>query len=446
MKRALLLILALSGVEGLGGCGPTREDAKQTIAPFVVDVTPPIGHPLVGGWVDPARTVEAPLLLKGVVLDDGRSRVVLGALDWCVLSNKAYALFRKRIAEAVDTPLRNVSLHCTHTHSAPMADAGAQELIDATAAPLPHLDLAWLEKVVRATSDAVRAAAPVPFTHVGVGKAKVEGFASNRRLLVDGKAVTRFSSAGKDPKMREAAEGLIDPWLRTLTFLDGPRPLARLHYYATHPQTSYGKGQVSPDVVGHAREYLQSEEGVFQIYFAGCGGDVTAGKYNDGGPEDRARLAKAIYVGMLRSVESTSSVPVRGFEWTSTDLPLTSRVNVEETRKVLEDVAQPKQARLIAACKLSWVERAKTPLDIGRLRIGPADVVHLPGEPFVAYQLYAQSLKPERFVAVAGYGEGGPWYVCTDAAYGEGGYEPGVSWVGPGIEKTLKAAIAEALR
>jgi hypothetical protein len=30
--------------------------------------------------------------------------------------------------------------------------------------------------------------------------------------------------------------GLIDPMLKTITFATGDTPLARLHYYATHPQ------------------------------------------------------------------------------------------------------------------------------------------------------------------------------------------------------------------
>ena len=61
------------------------------------------------------------------------------------------------------------------------------------------------------------------------------------------------------------------------------------------------------------------------------------------------------------------------------------------------------------------------------------------------FQLYAQSLCPTGFVAVAAYGEGGPGYICTDAALAEGGYEPTESRVGPPSEFRLKAAICELL-
>ena len=63
-----------------------------------------------------------------------------------------------------------------------------------------------------------------------------------------------------------------------------------MHYYATHPQSFYRDARASYDFVGMAREKLQEEEGVFQIYFNGCGGDVAAGKYNDGTREARQGL------------------------------------------------------------------------------------------------------------------------------------------------------------
>ena len=64
----------------------------------------------------------------------------------------------------------------------------------------------------------------------------------------------------------------------------------------------------------------------------------------------------------------------------------------------------------------------------------------------IEYQLHAQSARPDRFVAVAGYGEGGPGYICTDAALAEGGYEPTMSLVGPPSEAALKSAIEELLK
>ena len=64
-------------------------------------------------------------------------------------------------------------------------------------------------------------------------------------------------------------EGYIDPFLKTITFARGGRPLVRLHYYATHPQSFYLDGRISIDFPGMARERLQEIENTPQIYFTG---------------------------------------------------------------------------------------------------------------------------------------------------------------------------------
>jgi hypothetical protein len=53
-------------------------------------------------------------------------------------------------------------------------------------------------------------------------------------------------------------------------------------------------------------------------------------------------------------------------------------------------------------------------------------------------------LRKDRFVCVAGYGDGGPGYIPTDQAYLEGGYEPTVALAAP-CEKQLKTVIGKVL-
>ena len=66
----------------------------------------------------------------------------------------------------------------------------------------------------------------------------------------------RYSAAGSNPKARAAPAGMIDPWLKVVSFWDGDRPLAALHYYATHPMSYYGDGRVTSDFCGLARDRL----------------------------------------------------------------------------------------------------------------------------------------------------------------------------------------------
>ena len=75
-------------------------------------------------------------------------------------------------------------------------------------------------------------------------------------------------------------------------------------------------------------------------------------------------------------------------------------------------------------------------------------MLHLPGELFVEYQLNAQKLRPDLFVAMAAYGEYAPGYIGTKIAYTQGGYEtsPGASRVAPEVEEVLMGAIRKLLK
>src|SRR5438477_34662 len=87
----------------------------------------------------------------------------------------------------------------------------------------------WIEPA-RAAQEALKRT--TPFSHVGVGQARISEVASNRRILgPDGRIRATRTSATRDPKVRAEPEGLIDPMLKTLSFWNGNQPLAALHYY-----------------------------------------------------------------------------------------------------------------------------------------------------------------------------------------------------------------------
>ena len=70
----------------------------------------------------------------------------------------------------------------------------------------------------------------------------------------------------------------------------------------------------------------------------------------------------------------------------------------------------------------------------------------MPGELFVEYQLYAQRLRPDLFVAMAAYGDYAPGYIGTRLAYTQGGYETGTpSRVAPEVEDVLTTALRDLL-
>jgi hypothetical protein len=396
--------------------------------------------------------VDDPEIVKGIVIRDPSATCVICGVDWCELRNNAHDLFRQRIAEAAGTTPSHVAVQCLHQHNAPMTDSGAQRILDRTPNAPPHADLEFLEDAASTVAGAVRAANRwFPVTHVGTGMARVEQVASTRRLLQpDGTIRVRYSST-TEKDLQDAPEGKIDPFLRTIAFYDGKRPLVHLHYYATHPMSYYGDGRVTWDFPGSAREQMQQETSVCQIYFTGCAGDITAGKYNDGSKERRPILANRIHDGMARSIASLKKQPVSRFAWKVRPVEFPLRADPAFSKEYLRGKMDNPTAtpfdRLNSAVSLAWIERveSKRPIDITCLTLGTVRILHLPGEPFVEFQLDAQKHRPDLFVAVAGYGDGGPGYICTAEAYGQGGYEPTVSLVAPESEALLKGVVTELL-
>lgn len=424
--------------------------APLRVATFRCDATPPLGETMV--WTVTLVKVESPLLAKGVVLEDGEERCVLCAVDWCLMGNATELAFREALARAARTTPERVAIHCLHQHDAPYADEGAHRLLDAAPAPLPHLSDKFIAGMRARLAAEVEGAMGrlQPFDRVGCGEAAVERAASARRVRgANGKMLSRVSNAAKIKAMAAAPEGEVDPMLKTVTFAAGERPLVRLHYYATHPQTVSCNGRATADFVGAAREALEREEGVFQIYFTGCAGDVTVGKYNDGSEPAFAGLCERLGAGMRAAIKATRYEPAGRLVWRADKVALKPRTEADFTSQSRAWVADRKATdynRVYAgAIRLAFIDRIARPVAVSSLQVGRVHLVQLPGEPMLEFQKFAQREVKGEFVAVAGLGDYGPAYICLDKMFGEGGYEPGAANTGPGSEAILKAAIRRLL-
>jgi hypothetical protein len=426
------------------------------LATFAADVTCPLGHPLMGGGIQPAARIDDPLYARGLVLLGEGRPVVLAALDWCEIRNDAYERWREALAQAAGTSPERVLVAALHQHDAPIADLQAERILREAKAAGSICNLEFHEQAVERVARAVREslASARRVTHLGMGQGKVEQVASNRRFVrPDGSVSYNRMSATRDAAGQEADEGVIDPWLKTLSFWDGERALAAVSCYATHPMSYYGRGGVSSDFVGMARERRDRDDrSIFQIYTSGCSGNVTAGKYNDGAPENRPVLAERMYRGMVAAWEATRRQPLSQVAFRSVPLRLSPRTTdgyaPADLQKRLETDSKP-FGQCLAALGLSWHKRLQTRpvIDLPVVDFGPAKLLLLPGESYVEYQLLAQRLRPESFVMVMGYGESAPGYVPVERALRENdGNLRDWSWVAPDAEKAMTAALREALQ
>jgi hypothetical protein len=455
-RRDALATLALTAGGVRSALAEGKDEPKLTLSTFDTEVTIPIGHPCMGGGIAPAKEVIDPLFAYGFVLKGAGKPVVFLALDWCEIRNGAYDHFRETVAKAVGTDPVRVMLCALHQHDAPIFDLEGQQLLEKTKAKGAICDLTFFEKAVNRVADTAKKCLKdaKPVTHIGTGEAKVEKVASNRRYTDEsGKVQYNRMSASRDPKIRAGEEGTIDPLVKTLSFWNGDTALCGLSAYAVHPMSYYGKGGVSADFVGMARKRRQADTpGVVQMYASGCSGNVTAGKYNDGNPDNRPILADRMHAGMAAAWKATKKVAVKDVNFKSVPLTLEARTSEgfseEALTKRLKDDPKP-FGQCLAALGLSWKHRcdAGKPIDLPVLDFGGPCIALLPAESYVEFQLAAQKARPDGFVLVAGYGECGPGYIPIERAWKENdGNLSDWCWVNPGSEKRMMDAINKALK
>ncbi len=430
-------------------------DGPLRIATFRFDATPPIGHGCCGGWIKPVEVIDDPLEGLGIILLGAGAPIVLCSVDWTGILNQAHVQWRTAIAAAVGTTPDRVAVQCVHQHNAPFACVESQRLVAAEGDLPAMLDLDFFSKTVATAAAAARAALTdaKPCTHIGIGQASVERVASNRRIDRDAQRNVRAmrGSACKDARLRALPEGLIDPRLKTISFYHNDKLLAALHYYASHPMSFYGDGRVSSDFVGLARKRLQAETPeAMQVYFTGCAGNVTAGKYNEGTPAARVELTERMYAAMSASLKQTERHDLSKLapRWETVTLvpPPRSEPTVETLQAQMHDRSLNTANRNRPAYEVTLKRRPPDqPIVISALHLGPVRILHLPGEAFVEYQLRAQQIRPECFVAVAAYGDGGPWYIPTREEYAHGGYEVSVAFCDAQIDELLTEAMLAVL-
>ncbi len=431
------------------------QPSELRLAVFDIDATPPIGSrmaydPVTNKW-------DLGLRARGVVLLGAGQPILLCAVDWIGIANEGYGAFRIGLAQAAGTMPSRVAVHVLHQHDAPDCDFSAEQILKEAGVEPGQFESSFQRQTLSNLQQAVRMALPraQPITHLGLGEARVEQVASNRRILgPDGKVRAVRYTACQDPKLRAEPEGTIDPIVSLVSFWNGEKPLAVLSYYATHPQSYYRTGIPNPDFPGIARFMRQlAVPTALHIHFTGAGGNIGAGKYNDGSPENRRVLAERLADGMRRAWEATKREPLiaKMASWSIEEVALPPAKDLDEVK--LQAQLKARDARFFAIggpSKLAWLRRcvAGNRIDVSCLRLGRARVLHMPGELFVEYQLAAKAERPDLFVAMAAYGDYAPWYIGTAIAYDQGGYEttPPASNVGPAAEAELLRAIHKLLR
>ena len=425
------------------------------MATFDVDATPPLGAPMA---YDPVKRVdELTLRCRGIAILGAGKPIVLCAVDWIGIANEGHDAFRDALAQAANTTRDRVAVHALHQHDAPGCDFTAERLVrELKVEGYSRFDGDFHRDVIQRASAALSMGIEQSqsVTHYGYGQAEVREVASNRRVEVDDKGMVgrMRGSSCKIPELTRLPEGTIDPIVSVLAFWNSDKPVAVLSTYACHPQSYYRLGIPSPDFPGIAR-FMRGQDvnAALHVHFNGAGGNIAAGKYNDGSQPNRMILAHRLAAGMKEAYENAKRVSVEGlevrFETTPVQLPAAPHLDEKELIAKLKTV--PARGYISLADQLAWLERVKKghAIEIGCLHVGGVRMLTMPGELFVEYQLQAKAMRPDLQVMMAAYGDYGPGYIGTAKAYEEGGYEvaPTSSSVSAEAEPILMEAMKKLL-
>ncbi|SHN12488.1 Alpha/beta hydrolase family protein [Cyclobacterium lianum] len=424
-------------------------DESLSLAVFDVDATPPVGSMLAYDRMENRDNLG--LRAKGIIVSGSGLPIVLCAIDWIGIANESQDVFKSRLAKAASTIPSRVAVHAVHQHDAPISDWSAEKILVDSGLDPQAFDSSFDRVLLDRLEEAIKAALSrsKPLTHVGTGKAEVRQVASNRRILgPDGKVSHFRSSSTKDAAIRDFPEGLIDPEVSLISFWNGDEPLAVLSYYAVHPQSYYLTKIANPDFPGIARYMRQiSVPEALHVHFNGAGANIAAGKYNDGSKINRSLLAERLAAGMEQAWENTSKQALNSGDifWQQEPVLLPA----DESIAGIEQEMHSQNARWLTnnMQKLAWYKRQQMgrKIDIGCLTLGDTRILHLPGELFAEYQLAAKAERPDLFVAMAAYGDYGPFYIGTADAYPQGGYEINASPVTAESESVIMTAIKKLL-
>jgi hypothetical protein len=417
---------------------------------FRVDVTPPTGTRL--AYVINER-VDSPIFVCGILLEDAGLRVAVVACDFIYIWGGVWLEWRRALAGAIGVPDEQVLLHSVHQHDSMRIAPEMNEFL--TPGAQSWVDEEYCRRTLEKICQAAHAAANgqwIAVEKIMAAERRVHGLASNRRMLdSEGRWVVSRISMCRHPELRARPTGVIDPFLRTIALMGKDSlPLAALHFYASHPMAAYMRNGVSRDVPGVALDHLarSSENEAFHLYLTGCAGNVSFGKYFTGDKEESLQLlGERLGRELVKNMECLEEISAPGLSLASADfeLPLVPDIAQVGARELAEAGTYHRfgMAKVLIGRDLEKWKNCR----LQRLSFG--DRTHLlsfPSEVCVEYQLYAQSLLPEHFVACAAYANGIYHYIPTDQMFEEGGYEVIGSVVAPGIERRFKAAISQLLQ
>ncbi|MGB2809550.1 MAG: neutral/alkaline non-lysosomal ceramidase N-terminal domain-containing protein, partial [Sedimentisphaerales bacterium] len=201
-----------------------------------VNITPPLGIPLIGSKGQPSDDILDELYAKALVLNDGNTTIAIVSADLLYtpleeITNPA----RRIIKEKINIPEQNILICATHTHSGPEVFARTK-LPSKGRMPASEIDQSYLQTLIRKVAGSVLIAHKnMQEVKIGATKGQVPEIVYNRRPKTpDGSVKMAFTLA---PEI-----------IATQKVKHGPDGSVRVTFDYTHEEAQLEFGSIDPDV------------------------------------------------------------------------------------------------------------------------------------------------------------------------------------------------------
>jgi len=396
-----------------------------------VNITPPVGIPLIGSYGKPSESILDELYVRSLVFDDGSTTVVIVSADLLYTPlEEITGPVRSIIEEKCGIPGENVLVCATHTHSGPEVFTRSklrpdQEIV------ADKLDQAYLETLVRKVAGAVAMAYEnMQEVKIGAARGSIPEVVFNRRTIApDGSAVMTWRVSEEvaatrriethedgqtvvsfmiDANKPDLMFGPIDPELWVLRVEDAnDEMVGSVMNFACHPVCVYPHlpTAISADFPGDAVALVEQAEGGICLFSLGTAGDMVPYQR---GVKAHEQIGRAIGAEAVRRLQ---------FVGTSDDVTLeTARKKIRFPVKATGDNGSEKETR-------QPEEPIETEMQV--LRLGDIYILGLPGEVLVEVGLEIKKRAGVEKLLIVSVCNDSIGYVCHSDAYEEGGYECG---------------------
>lgn len=404
-------------------------------------ITPFLDQPLAGYYYPrSADGVHDHLHAKALILDDGRSQLVLVACDTVGLRRDVVAEVRARIQKQLGIQPDHVLVSATHCHTGPQLTGEYTKLLSR-----------WIGDAI------INAHGRKQPAWLFVSTEQETSLAHYRRYLMkDGTVRTNPGFLNPDV-VRPVGE--VDPRVAVLFAEDASgQPLLTWVNFAMHLDT-VGGTLISADYPYFLARLLARIKGpdMMTIFTIGAAGNINQWDVRRPGPQrDLAtarRLGEVLGAAVAKAYTHLEPVSTPAVRAASTVLTLpvgtVTPQEVEEAKKVLATPPPPNvdfTLDRVKASKVMAIHRLEgQPLtaELQAVSIGPVALVAIPGELFVELGREIQNKSPFPYTFIVTLANDSIGYIPTRRAYEEGGYEPTSTRLAPGageliVEKTLE--------